>query len=77
MLPIVFEGSLKAGLLNQAKWAFEGLWASCWEVGRLPGFKPTYTSASSGQCGNFEWKGPLMLFSSPVCQCPPLASPVH
>lgn len=54
MLPIAFEGSLETGLLNQAKWAFEGLWVSCWEVGRLPGFKPTYTSASSGQCGNFE-----------------------
>lgn len=53
MLLIVFEGSLETGLLNQAKWESEGLWVSCWEVGRLHGFKYTYTSASPGQCGNF------------------------
>lgn len=64
MLLIVFEGSSETGLLNQAKWVFEGLWVSGWEVGRLHGFKDTYTSASSGHCGNFGQEGPLMLFSS-------------
>lgn len=53
MLLIVFEGSSETGLLNQAKWVFEGLWVSGWKVGRLHSFKYTYTSASSGHRGNF------------------------
>ena len=45
MLLIVFEGRSETGLLSQAKWVFEGLWVSGWEVGRLHGFKYSYTSA--------------------------------